>query len=120
MDDAEIFSSLKNLVGKTGPDVTLLTPSNSVGINAEELPHSRSLDFVEAEFHKSEGLETEINSGIVPTDEVRGRIHLAVEIGSVTLYALYDPGSTRTFVRNKGGQKILDSTGKSWTDRIDR
>ena len=79
---------------------------------AEEPPHSDSLDFVEVEFCQSEGLETEFNSGIVPTDEVRGRIHLAVEVGSVTLDALYDPGSTRTFVRSKVGRKILDSTGK--------
>ena len=65
----------------------------------EESPHSDSLDFVMAEIHASGGLETEFNSGIVPTKEVRGRIHLFVGIGSVTLDALYDPGSTRTFVR---------------------
>ena len=76
----------------------------------EESPHSTSLDFVEAEFHESEGLESEFNSGIIPTDEVRGRIHLAVKIGSVTLDALYNPRSTSTFVRNKVGQKILDIT----------
>ena len=35
-----------------------------------------------------------------------------MEVGSVTLDALYDPGSTRTFVRSKVGRKILDSTGK--------
>ena len=75
-------------------------------------PHSDSLDFVEAYLHQCEGLETDFNGGIVPTDEVRGRIHLAVEIGSVTLDALYDPGSTRTFVRNKMGKRILDSTAK--------
>ena len=72
--------------------MTRLTPSNSVGVFTEETPHSGSLDFVEAEFQESEGLKTEFNSGIVLTDEVRGRINLAVEIGSVTLDALYDPG----------------------------
>ena len=91
MDDAEGFFSLKTLVGKTGPDETLLTPNNSGGVIAEESPHSDSLDFVEAEFHECEGQETDFNSGIVPTDEVRGRIHLAVEIGLVSLDALYDP-----------------------------
>ena len=35
-----------------------------------------------------------------------------MEIGSVILDALYDPRSTRTFVRSKVGQKILDITGK--------
>ena len=111
-DDAERPPSLKTLVEKTGPDAALLTPNNSGGVIAEESPHSDSLDFVEAEFHQSEGLETEFNSGIVPTDEVRGRIHLAVEVGSVTLDALYDPGSTRTFIRSKVGLKFLDITGK--------
>ena len=71
-----------------------------------------SLDFVVAEFHQSEGLEADFNSGIVPTDEVHGRIHRAEEIGSVTLDVLYDPGSTWTFMRSKVTQKILDSTGK--------
>ena len=112
MDDAVRSPSLKTLVENTGPDETLLTPNNSGGVIAEESPHSESLDFVDAEFHESEGLETDLNSGIVPTDEVRGRIHLAVEIGLVTLDALYDPGSNRTFVWNKVGQKILDSSGK--------
>ena len=79
---------------------------------AEESAHSNSLNFVKAEIHANEGLEIEFNSGIVPTDEVRGRIHLAVEIGSITLDALYDPGSTRTFLRNKVGQNISGSTGK--------
>ena len=99
------------MVEKTGPDAALLTPNNRDEVIAEEPPHSDSLDFVEIEFRQSEGLETEFNSGIVPTDEVRGRIHLAVEVGSVTLDALYDPGSTRTFVRSKVGQNILDSIG---------
>ena len=99
------------MVEKTGPDAALLTPNNSDEVIAEEPPHSDSLDFVEVEFRQCEGLETEFNSGIVPTDEIRGRIHLAVEVGSVTLDALYDPGSTRTFVRSKVGREILDSTG---------
>ena len=67
---------------------------------------------VKAEIHQREDLTTDFNSGIVPTDEFRGRIHLAVEIGSVTLDALYNLGSTRTFFRNKVGQNILDNTGK--------
>ena len=111
-DNAERHPSLKTLVEKTGPDAALLTPNYSDEVIAEEPPHSDSLDFVEAEFHQSEGLETEFNSSIVPTDEVRGRIHLAVEVGSVTLDALYDPGSTRTFIRSKVGLKFLDITGK--------
>ena len=83
-----------------------------MGVTAEGSPQSDSLDFVEVDFHHSEGLESEFNSSIVSTNEIRGRIHLAVEIGSVTLDALYDPGSSRTFVRNKVGQKILYSTRK--------
>ena len=69
--------------------------ANSVGVVAEESRHLDSLDFFEAEFHEGEDLEAEFNSGIVPTDEVRGRIHLTVEIVSVTLDALYNPGSLR-------------------------
>ena len=87
MDDAKRSPSLKTLVENTGPDAALLTLNNSGEVIAEEPPHSDSLDFVEDEFHQSEGLETEFNSSIFPTDEVRGRIHLAVEIGSVTLDA---------------------------------
>ena len=40
VDDAEGFSSFKTLVGKTGPDESLLTPSNSGGVITEESPHS--------------------------------------------------------------------------------
>ena len=109
---AERSSNPKIFVGKTGPDETLLTPHNSGRVIAEESPHSDSFDFVEAEFHESESLETDFNSGIVPTDDVRGRIHLAVEIGSVTLDASYEPGTTRTFERSKVSQKILDITEK--------
>ena len=98
--------SLKTLVEKTGPDAVLLTPDNSDEVIVEERPHSDSLHFVKAEFHQSQGLDTVFNSGIVPTDEVRGRIHLAVEVGSVTLDALYDPRFTRTFIRSKVGRKI--------------
>ena len=112
MDDAKRSSSFKTLVEKTGPDAAPLTPNNLGEVIAEEPPHSDSLDFVEVEFRQSEGLETDFNSGIVPTDEVRGRIHLAVEVGSVTLDALHNPGSTRTFVRSKVGQKILYSIRK--------
>ena len=119
VDDPEGFSSLKTVVGKNGPDETLLTPSNLGGVIAEESPHSDSLDFVEAEFHECDGLKTDFNSGLVPTEEVRGRIHLVMEIGSVTLDALYDPGSTRTFVMNKVSQKIWHSTGKE-LDRLHR
>ena len=112
VDDAERSSSLKTLVEKTGPDVVLLTPNSSVGVVAKESSHPHSLNFVEDEFHESESLETEFNSSIVPTDKVRGRVHLAIEIGSITQDVLYDPGSTRTLVRSKVGQKILDSTEK--------
>ena len=35
-----------------------------------------------------------------------------MEIGSVTLDALYDLGCTRTFVTNEVGQKFLESTEK--------
>ena len=100
------------MVEKTGPDAALLTPNNSDEIIAEEPPHSDSLDFFEVGFRQSEGLETQFNSGIVPTDDVRGRIHLAVKVGSVTLDALYDPGFSRTFIRSKVGPKILDIIGK--------
>ena len=92
VDDAERPSSLETLVEKTGPDATLLTPSTPVEVIAEESAHSDSLNFVKAEIYANEGLKIEFNSGIIPTDEVRGRIYLAVEIGSVTLDALYDPG----------------------------
>ena len=118
-DDVEGPPGLKTLVEKTGPDAALLTPKNSDGVITGEPPHSDSLDFVRAEFRQSEGLETEFNSGSVLTDEVRGRIHLAVEVGSVTLDVFYDSGSTRTFVRSKVGRKILDSTGKEVDRCID-
>ena len=90
------------------PSYMYVLNNNSVAVVAEKSPNSDSLDFVEAEFHESEGLEMKFNSGFVPSFVP----HLAVEIGSVTLDALYDPGSTRTFVRNRVGQRILDSTGK--------
>ena len=79
------------MIEKTGPDTTLSTLSNSVGVIEDESLYSVLLDFDKAENLKSKGLETEFNSGIVPTKEVCGRIHLAMEIGSVTLDALYDP-----------------------------
>ena len=59
-DDAERPPSLETLVEKTGPDAALLTLNNSDEVIAEEPPHSHSLDFVEAEFHQSEGLETSV------------------------------------------------------------
>ena len=112
VDGAEGSSDLKTLVKKTRLDAALLTPNNSGGVIAEESLHSDSLDFVEANFHQSEGLETVFNSGIISMDDVLSRIHLAIEIGSVTLDALYDPESIMIFVSSKVGPKILNSIGK--------
>ena len=56
--------------------------------------------------------EQDLISGILQTSLVRGRVHMTVLVGSVSIDALFDPGSTRTFIRKHLGERVLDLLSK--------